>query len=85
MKPLIYKFHHWAKIWERIKQDNPPSVYLIRSNMRKTLGFTVRDHLHFDNQSQSYRPEVHLDFYGEKYLSHFLLKYGNIKHHDETK
>lgn len=84
MKPLIYKFHHWAKIWERIKQDNPPSVYLIRSNMRKTLGFTVRDHLHFDNHSHSYRPEVHLDFYGEKYLSHFLLKYGNIKYDDDA-
>jgi hypothetical protein len=79
MKPLIYHRNQWLPVWEQIKRDYPASVYLIRTNMRQTLGFSVRDHLHFDNQSRSYRPEVHLDFYGEKYLSHFLLKYGNIK------
>ena len=75
MKPLIYRRSEWQEIWKQIKQDYPPRVYLLRSNMRETLGFTVRDHLHYDVQSHSYRPEVHLDFFGEKFLTMFLLKY----------
>jgi hypothetical protein len=34
----------WNNILERIKQREKPSVYLSRSKMKETLGFTVRDY-----------------------------------------
>ena len=89
MKPITYTQSEWNDIWERIKKDYPPSVWLIRSKMREKLGFTPREHTewlgYWDNASSEdrragrhgYRTLIHLDFYNEKYRSLFLLKYGS--------
>ena len=89
MKPITYTQSEWNDIWERIKKDYPPSVWLIRSKMREKLGFTPREHTewlgYWDNASpedrragrHGYRTLIHLDFYDERYRSLFLLKYGS--------
>ena len=41
MKPLIYHRNQWLPVWEQIKRDHLASVYLIRTNMRQTLGFSA--------------------------------------------
>ena len=43
-KPIVMLPEHWDSILERIKQREKPSVYLSRSKMKETLGFTVRDY-----------------------------------------
>lgn len=78
MRPLIYKRSTWHAVLKQIKQDYPPSVYLIRSKMREVLGFTVREHHHFDTKRRRYIDTIMLDFYEEKFKSLFLLKYGHI-------
>jgi hypothetical protein len=78
MKPLEYTLHEWNKIWKKLKRDYPPSVYLIRSNMKKVLGFTVREHQYFDKDNLWYTSKIMLDFYQESHRSMFLLKYGNL-------
>jgi hypothetical protein len=78
VKPLVYTYQDWNPIWQKIKRDHPPSVYLIRSNMKKVLGFTVREHQQFDSDKDMRVVIVMLDFYSEKHRSLFLLKYGNI-------
>lgn len=89
MKPLTYAPNEWEKILEKIKKDQPPSVWLIRSNMRKKMGFTVREHQewlgYYDDATpeqrraklHGYRTMIHLDFYDERYRSLFLLRYGS--------
>ena len=89
MKPLTYAPNEWEKILDKIKKDQPPSVWLIRSNMRKKMGFTVREHQewlgYYDDATaeqrkaklHGYRTMIHLDFYDERYRSLFLLRYGS--------
>ena len=43
-KPVVMSPEQWNNILERIKQREKPSVYLSRSKMKETLGFTVRDY-----------------------------------------
>lgn len=68
----------WNKLAERIKQDYPPSVYLIRDKMQRVLGFVSRLH-----RTSNYDSLVYLDFYDEPKKTMFLLKYseylGNAK------
>lgn len=89
MKPVTYTPKEWEAIWERIKNDYPKSVWLIRNNMKKKLGFTPREHQewlgYWDDASpedrragrHGYKTMIHLDFYDERYRSLFLLKYGS--------
>ena len=43
-KPVVMTPDQWLTILYRIKQREKPSVYLSRTKMKDTLGFTVRDH-----------------------------------------
>lgn len=76
MKPITYTQSEWNDIWERIKSDYPPSVYLLRDRMRKKLGFTPREHTYWDTKRMKYKTLIYLDFYDEKYRTMFLLKYS---------
>jgi len=66
----------WKKLKEKLKEDYPPSVMLIRSKMRSKLGFTDRRHTHWSNDN----PRVHviLDFYSEKKRTFFIMKYSEF-------
>jgi hypothetical protein len=70
----------WYKIHQQLICEYPASVMLIRTNMKKRLGFTVREHRewvpkmdggYWDNNS------IHLDFYNEPKRTLFLLKYSD--------
>lgn len=87
MKAVILKHREWDDIFAKIKDDyaSTPSVYLIRSKMKDTLGFTVREHTVYRNEFDiDYRAdadwrdhgsEIHLDFYDEAARTMFLLRY----------
>lgn len=69
-KPVIMTPSEWNVIYQKIKDEYPPSVYLLRNRMKNTLGFTVRDHNDYER-----RHTVHLDFYKESLRTMFILKY----------
>ena len=57
-------------------QDHPPSTMLIRSVMRRELGFTVRDHRLWNGQY--YDTQVCLDFYDPRQMTWFVVRYGEF-------
>jgi len=78
----------WAKIHREIAQEYPPSVLLLRYKMKDVLGFTTRHHKQWVDintgtqdyaWNQGYHDEcIMLDFYSDKKMSWFLLKYSDI-------
>lgn len=74
------------KVWKKIKTDlrteYPASVFMIRSRMRDTLGFTVREHNAWTNDG--YLQLICLDFYSERKYTMFLLKYSEFIKKDVT-
>jgi hypothetical protein len=77
----------WAKIHHDIAQNYPSSVLLIREKMKVVLGFTVRRHREWtrlegreDREGRPIRGHwdewIVLDFYSEKKMSWFRLKYS---------
>lgn len=87
MKAVILKHREWDDIFAKIKGDyaGTPSVYLLRSKMKDTLGFTVREHTVYRDGTdveygdfddwRDFRTEIHLDFYDEAARTMFLLRY----------
>lgn len=86
MKSIILKHREWEQIFAKIKAEyaDMPSMFLIRDKMKNTLGFTVREHQHYDYDKVSddygddwrdYRGQIHLDFYSEAAQTMFALKY----------
>jgi hypothetical protein len=71
----------WATVHDRLAQEyrDRPSVLIIRSVMRRELGFTVRRHTEWwpNNNGKTYRPitVIVLDFYNAHSLTFFRLKY----------
>jgi hypothetical protein len=66
----------WQPLHHRLSQEyqHTPSVMLIRSRMRATLGFTVRH-----QGRPGYTPEcIYLDFYDDALETWFKLKYSEF-------
>lgn len=85
-KPVVLSEAAWAKIYNQIAKNYPPSVLLIRDKMKSVLGFTPRIHeswmdSHVEINDVRYGTKwcfktVHLDFYSEPKRTMFLLKYS---------
>lgn len=70
----------WKPILQRIKEEYKlqPSVFLVRTAMRRELGFTTRYHTEWvarNNNEGMYVEEIHLDFYDDNAETMFRLKY----------
>lgn len=81
-KPLELEHHQWKKIYEKIRNEYPASVWAIRSKMRAKLGFTPREYKDWDDSIGKYggwaKNCMMLDFYSEKHRTVFLMKYSDI-------
>jgi hypothetical protein len=79
-KPIEVPRHQWPKLLERLKEDYPPSVFLIRDRMKEKLGFVYRDYKDWDDNIGKYggwrKNCIMLDFYSEKKRTWFIMKYG---------
>jgi len=84
-KSLILTQASWAKIYNQIANEYPPSVLLVRDKMKAVLGFTSRTHeewvefqLWAEGSKTRHQLEstIHLDFYNEPKRTFFLLKYS---------
>jgi len=76
MKPVVLSQDAWYKLKERLQQDHPRSVVMVRWKMREVLGFTPREHEEWIG-TPGYRTTVHLDFFDESKRTFFLLRYGD--------
>ena len=76
MKPIVLSKDQWYALKEKINQDYPPSVRLVREKMKRVLGFTPRLFESFEG-GPGYKVEMHLDFFDEHKRTMFLLKYSD--------
>lgn len=55
-------------------------MFMLRDKMKRTLGFTVREHREYVPKMDGgyYENQIHLDFYSENKRTMFLLKYSEI-------
>ena len=67
----------WNAIRGKLAKENSPSVMMIRSAMKRELGFTVREHKDYDYVSGHYLNVIHLDFYDDAKETWFRLRYLN--------
>lgn len=74
---IVLTESEWAQIYQQLAQEYPPSYLLIRSVMRKELGFSVRRHRRWLPESWQHPPqdEIHLDFYNNAAETFFTIKY----------
>lgn len=77
----------WATLHDKLKQDYPKSVILVRDKMKRVLGFVPREHEEWqtsnsgDIRSKGWEfrfptTTIHLDFYDENKKLLFLIKYS---------
>jgi hypothetical protein len=73
----------WRKVLEHLHEEYPKTVFMIRSKMKAVLGFTIREHNHWENGEHEF--QIHLDFYSENKRTMFLLKFSHIigSHYEE--
>jgi hypothetical protein len=72
---------NWNTVREILAKENPKSVMLISTKMRDHLGFSVREHRHWENVDGRYRfteENIALDFYSEKKYTMFLLRFSEF-------
>ena len=76
MKPIALTPSEWSTVYNKLakRYEHQPSVILIRSKMRKELGFTVRLHKEYFPQ-RGYAETVFLDFYNDEAATLFMMTY----------
>ena len=72
MRTIKLSQANWLTIYNDIAKNYPHSVLLIRSKMRRVLGFTSRTHTDWVVGVE----QIHLDFFSENKYTMFLLKYS---------
>lgn len=79
-KPIELSHAQWKRLLERLKQDYPPSVLLLREKSKAKLGFVPREHKDWDDSIGKYggwrKNCIMLDFYSEKKRTFFMMKYS---------
>jgi hypothetical protein len=78
MKPVVITQPQWLDIRSKLKEEYPLSIFLLRDRMKQKLGFTPRDHRHYDSSKGYYVEQVHLDFYSENKKTMFLMKFSEV-------
>ena len=82
MKPIILSVDTWRRIRAELQQEHPKTVFMLRSKMRSTLGFTVREHNEWvpklDGGYSNHT--IHLDFYSDHKYTMFILKFSEYLH-----
>jgi hypothetical protein len=77
-KPIVMSLENWAKLREKLSQDHPKSIVMVRWKMKEVLGFTDRQHKEWVPKMDGgyYEDTIRLDFYNEPKRTMFLLKYS---------
>lgn len=79
-KTIKVKFAEWHSLSDRLQEEyqHKPSVLLIRTVMRRELGFTTREQWDWEEDKRGNTSPIHymcLDFYDDQLEMFFRLKY----------
>ena len=84
-KAITMSQHEWNILRAKLEEEYPHSVFMIRSKMKRVLGFVDRKHRIIENQKDKHGNDItrayytiRLDFYSEKKYTWFLLKYSDF-------
>jgi len=76
-KPIEVSHQNFERFITKLKEDHPPSVFLLRRRMKEKLGFTWRDHTDWNQHESRYNKKcIMLDFYSEKKRTFLIMKYS---------
>jgi hypothetical protein len=73
----------WENLHQQLTADNSASVMMLRYKMKEVLGFTVRNHHEWIDQSVDrrklgyYQDWFYLDFYDDRMETWFRMKYAD--------
>lgn len=83
-KPIEVSRSQWNKLLEKLKEEYPASVLLLRERTKARLGFVPREYKDWDENMGKYggwrKNCIMLDFYSEKKRTWFIMKYGEYLH-----
>jgi hypothetical protein len=71
------------RLMQRIRSEYPRSVWMLKSVMRRELGFTVRHHRSWIDAFGCPEHEYYLDFFDHALQTWFMLKYSEYVHNDQ--
>jgi hypothetical protein len=71
---LTLTVNEWHELSNRLHEDWPKSVMLLRGKMREELGFTIREHRWYSEQRGT-QVQICLDFYDDAKETWFRLRY----------
>jgi hypothetical protein len=74
---IVLEWDKWTPIESRLRVEwaHKPSVFLMRSVMKRELGFTVRKDTKYNNSTYKMITTVHLDFFDAPAETMFRLRY----------
>ena len=75
-KTIAMSERQWAKLKSKSVEDYGQATVLISWRLRDTLGFTVREHRDYANES-GWDNSIRLDFWDDYLNTMFLLKYSD--------
>jgi hypothetical protein len=80
LKSISLTDAQWIKIKAELQPAHPPSVFMVRDKMKRTLGFLPRWHREVEHTEaySSAKTNIVLDFYSENKRTMFLLRFGGI-------
>lgn len=80
MRPVVLNVEQWKQIRSMLHEEHPKTVFMLRDKMKRTLGFTVREHKAWiekpDGGYSDY--QIHLDFYSQNKRTMFLMKFSEL-------
>jgi hypothetical protein len=75
MTTIVIEPYEWSTLRLRIEDDYGNTTTLISWRLKESLGFTVRRHRYFDDDTGRYQEDVRLDFANETAATFFRMKY----------
>jgi hypothetical protein len=82
MKPLKITDKNWQTLRGELLKTHPFSHVMVRDRCKEKLGFVIREHQFNWN---SWNTELYLDFYDDRKMTVFLIKWGHLLENDNDK
>jgi hypothetical protein len=76
-KTLTLSYTAWDKLKEKITEDYGRATVLISWRLRDQLGFTVREHIEYNQEDWRNSHTIRLDFWDDQMQTMFLLRYSD--------
>jgi len=76
-KTLTISHRAWERLKEKITEDYSRATVLISWRLRDQLGFTVREHIEYNQEDWRNSHTIRLDFWDDSMQTMFLLRYSD--------